>query len=394
VTAVALPLAALTTLDASNFEIGLLTAAAYAATVLVGLPAGVIVQHFPLRGMQVFLDVFRALAVASIPVVALWDLLTFPHLLLVAFLVGLAGNLFDVANATFLPQVVPTAELTRRNSLISGTQATTELGGPAIGGLLVQFVGAVTSIVVDAITYLVSAVLLQGIPAAGRPAATAERTGFRRQIRDGLGYVLRHPVIRPCVVAATAVNFANGAILAVTPPFLLRTLDLPAASVGLVLAVDGLGAVIGAFLTTRLVRGLGSARTLLVATSVGSLLGLAMPAATTSWAMVIFCVGIAGLAAGVSVLSVVTRTHRQTVSPPHLLSRVMASVRFISWGATPIGAVVAGTVSQLWGPRYGLLVAVAVTFVAPVALLLSRVRHLHELTDDEPLAAADPAAGE
>jgi MFS family permease len=384
VTRVALPIIALTTLSASNFEMGLLAAAGYTAVILVGLPSGVIVQRYSLRGMQISMDVFRAIAVLTVPLAAWLGVLTMAHLLLVALLMGLAHNLFDMANATFLPRIVSRQELISRNGLMSGTIATTQLAGPALGGLLVQAVGAAVSIVFDAITYAVSAVLLGRIPNTGSPVPTARQNPFG-QIAVGLRYVFLHPVIRPSLIAASAVNFANGALYAVTAPFIVRTLGLPVGMVGVVLAIDGLGTVAAAALTARLARRLGTARALILSTTGGAVLALAMPLAFTSWAPVLFGLGVAGFAAGVCVLSVVTRTHRQTVSPPELLSRVMASVRFVSWSVIPIGSVLAGAAAEVWGPRAGLVLAFAAAAVAPIAIYSSRIRKLRELTDGEAL---------
>jgi MFS family permease len=385
ISTVAIPIIALTVLDASNFEVGLITAAGYAAIVLIGLPAGVIASQFPMRTMQVTMDSFRAAAMLTIPIAALLHALTIIHLLVVALLVGLASNLFAVANASFLPSVVPRADLINRNGLQSGTQATTQLIGPSIGGLLVQVIGAAT-IVVDAASYLVSATLLSRIPAAGRPTKTPATAPFSQQITEGLRYVFRHPVIRPCLFAATSVNFANGALLAVSPPFLLRTLGLPAGLVGVLMAAETIGSLTAAALTARLVHRLGTARAVLAATSFGALAAAFIPLASGPAAPAVFCAGTIGLAAGVTILSVVTRTHRQQVSPPALLTRVMASVRFVSWGAIPIGSILAGLMAQTWEPRAGLLLCASAAVLAPLSLWLSQVRHLHDLTDTQTTA--------
>ena len=382
ITVVALPLLAITALGASNFEIGLITAANYAAIVLIGLPAGVLVRRFALRGLQVSMDGIRALLILSIPIAAWLHGLTLAHLLAAAFVIGLAGNLFDVANATFIPRVVRPEELTRRNGLLSGTFATTQLVGPSMGGVLVQTVGAAWGLVVDAASYVASALLLSGIPTTGRPPQPpAEGTRFLPQLREGLVFVLRHPVMRPGMLAATTVNFANGALMAVTAPFLVRELALPVGVVGLVVAADGLGSIAGAAATARLADRYGDARVLLGATLIGPLFSILMPFASGPAGVGLFAVGMAGLAAGVTVLSVVARTHRQTESPAELLSRVMASVRFISWSAIPVGALLGGTVAQILGLRAALVIVSAAALLAPVAIWSSRIRRLHRLAD-------------
>jgi predicted MFS family arabinose efflux permease len=292
-----------------------------------------------------------------------------------------------VANVTFIPSVVPREHLTERNGLINGTTAATQIGGPALGGLLVQAVGAAASLVVDAVTYVVSAVVLSRIRQEVRAQPGAPGGSFFGQVKEGLVFVLRHPVMRPSVIAATAMNFANGALLAVTAPYLVRTLDVPVGVVGLVIAADGVGSIIGAALTARLVRRWGGAPAILATTAVGWLLSVLMPLAAGPAALLVFGVGMAGLAVSATVLSVVTRTHRQLSSPPELLSRVMASVRFISWSATPVGALVAGAMSQLYGPRAGFVALVAGALVAPLTLWCSRIRTLRELADGDPIPA-------
>jgi MFS family permease len=376
-----MPLLAISVLGASNFEVGLVTAAGYAAIVLIGLPAGVIVQRFALRELQVSMDGARLLLILSVPVAAWLGVLTMAHVLVVAFLVGLASNFFAVANGTYIPQVVPRAELTKRNGLLSGTFATTQFVGLTVGGVLVGIAGAASALVVDAVSYGVSGLLISRIPAAGAPERTTDRSSFGRQLADALVYIFRHPVMRPGMLAATAVNTANGALLAVTAPFLVRQLDLPVGLVGLVIAVDGIGAVIGAAVVTPLVNAVGNVRALLLGTTATPLLGILMPLAVGPAAAVIFMVGMAGMAAGITVLSVVIRTHRQTETPPELLARVVASVRFVSWGAIPIGALIGGTIAQYASPRAALVFVVAASSVAPILIWTSRARGVRRLED-------------
>ncbi|MEU8589735.1 MFS transporter [Streptomyces sp. NPDC048664] len=379
VTAVALPLLAVLVLHASAFEVSLITAASYVAWLLIGLPAGVLVHRLPLRGTPVVMDLLRAVAVGSVPVAAALGVLSLVHLVLVALVVGLASVVFDVGTSTLLPSLVGKEELTARNSLASGTHAATQLGGPSLGGVLVQVLGAATSMVVDTVSYLASAALMGSLPRVAHPAQEGPRRGMTEMIREGWRHVVRHPVIGPCAADATALNFVNGGLMALTPVFLVRTLDAPPALVGVLIAADGLGTLIGAALTPRIVARVGSGRAVVWASLATPCFAVLMPLAGHSAALLVFALGYGGFGAAVVVTSIVTRTYRQTATPPELLPRVMATVRFVSWGVIPFGALAAGGAAALWGTRAAFALMAVGSAISPAILLASPVRRMREL---------------
>jgi len=380
VTAVALPLVAVTVVHASAFQVSLVAAASYIAWLFISLPAGVLVQHLPLRETQVAMDLVRAAAIVSIPVAGWSGGLTVAQLVVVALIINMAGVIFFVGNSTYLPAILPKEELTSRNSLMSATHSTTTLAGPSLGGVLVQFLGAVSALVVDAVSYVVSAVLLLGLP---RPAQARPAPGpsIREQITEGWRFVVRHPVMRPCVIDATAINFVCGAQLALVPLFLVRTLGASPAMVGVLLATEGVGSLIGAALTPRLVARFGSGRMTLWGGMFAAVLGLLLPLATSGWGLLVFGLGYAGFAGGVVITSITTRTHRQTATPPELLARVMATVRFVSWGAIPGGALVAGALATQFGVREALWVVELLTFISPAVIAASPIRTMRDLDE-------------
>lgn len=379
VTIVALPLVALSTLHASAFQVSLLAAAGQAGWLLLGLPAGVIVQRYPLRSLQVAMDLSRAVAIFSIPLAWWLGHLTYLHLLVSALIVGLATVLFDIGNATFLPAIINKTELNSRNSLMSGTLAVTQTGGPSLGGLLIQVAGPVGALLVDAVSYLLSGLTLRTLPE--RRVESLSHVRATTLIRDGWNFVIGHPVMRPCMLWATATNFVCGALLALTPTYLVREAGVSAALVGLLIAADGVGSLLGSAIATRLASAVGTARALLVASLVGGMLALLMPLTTDLSNTYFFAIGNAGFAAGVVIGSIVTRTHRQTASPPELLSRVMATVRFVSWGAAPVGAAVSGVLVIAVGLRSGLWLVCAGGLLGPLILLLSPMRPRRQLSD-------------
>lgn len=382
ITSVALPLTAVTVLGATPFEMGLVAAASYLAWILIGLPAGVITQRLPLRSTQVACDALRALAIASVPIAWWLDVLSIPHLIVTALVINLADVVFFAANATFMVAVVPKAELNSRNSLMSGTHAVTQLGGPSIGGLLVQLLGAVPALLVDAVSYFGSAVLLMRLPERELPRPD-EQLSVRRMIADGWRYVTRHPVMSRATWWACVVNFVCGVQLALFALYLVRDLDAPAAVVGLLLATEGLGALVFAALTPALVRATGSARVLVVEGVLGAVAAALIPwgHGWVGWAF--FAVGNFLFAGSVVPGSVVTRTYRQIASPPELLSRVMATVRFISWGAIPLGAVLGGVLAEQIGARTTLLLTAPLMLVGPLIVWFSPIRRLRHLEDYE-----------
>ncbi|WP_433796856.1 MFS transporter [Actinoplanes sp. CA-252034] len=387
---VALPLTALVVLDATAFEMGLITAAGYLAYLLISLPAGVIVQRVPLRGMQVALDLLRCAAIVSVPVAWWLGVLTVAQLVVVALVVSFGNVLFDVANQTFLPEIVPPDQLQARNSLNSGTHAVTQLGGPSLGGLAVQLLGAVPTLLVDAVSYLISAILLRTLPER-RVERAARRPPMVTLIKDGWRYVLRHPIIGPAMWDATATNFVCGAMLALFPFYLVRELHASPLLVGVLLAADGLGTLIGAALTTRFTDRVGTARGLIMAAVVGVAGAMIIPLGTGVVGYVAFAVGNLVFAGSTVVLSVTTRTYRMLASPPELLSRVIATVKFVSWGAIPLGGLLAGVLAGPLGARTTLLLFGALTVLSPIIYLSTPIRRMRDLPLDpapQPAAAA------
>lgn len=378
VTAVALPLVAVKVLHASALEVSAIAACTFAAWIAIGLPAGVIVGRLPARGLQLACDLARAALLAFVPIAWACGVLAIWQLVVVALGVGFMNVLFDVGNAAFLPSILSPGELVSRNSLVSGSQAATQLGGPAAGGVLIQAIGPVPALVVDAASYIASAVILWPLPRLA-PTRAAGGDSVSALIREGLRYVTRHPTVRACLAAATTANFVCGALLALMPIFLVRTLAAPSAVVGLVFATDGLGSLLGAALVPSVTRRLGSARTVRAATFVGALFALAMPLASAGPGVLLYALGNTGFAVGVVFASVLARTHRQVTTPPALLPRVMATVRFVSWGALPIGSITAGAIATAWSPRAALWVACLCAFAVPLSFMAPAVRRERDL---------------
>ncbi|UTT39884.1 MFS transporter [Glutamicibacter mishrai] len=383
ISSVAFPIIAIQVLGTNEFETGLLAACSYVAWLIIGLPAGSIVQRLPLREAQVWMDLVRGAAVASIPLTWIFDALSFLQLVVVALIISFADVVYFVASATFIPHVVPGDQLQSRNSLMSGTHAVSQLGGPSIGGILIQVLGPVVTVLVNSVTYFISALLLRRLPSV-TPNQDKKKLDVFTEIREGLRFTISDPLMRATLWNATIINFVGGMQLALFAIYLVRVQNVPAALLGFLLAFEGIGSLLGAGVSTWLVKAAGSARACIYASALLSVGGIIIPLGDGIFALIYFAVGSCLFAIGTVITSTTTRTYRQLSTPENLLSRVMATVRFISWGAVPIGSITAGLLGSQFGPRTALYAAAALGTLSLFVLLLSPVLKLRNFPDSQP----------
>jgi predicted MFS family arabinose efflux permease len=382
VTSVALPLTAVLVVHASVFSVAAITAAGGLPWLVLGLPAGVFVSRLPLRGTQVAMDLVRAFAIGSIPVVGWLGDLGVAQLLAVALAVGSASVIFLVASSTMMPAIVPADELTKRNSLTQAARGVAQLSGPGLGGVLVEVIGAASCMVVDAVSYLVSAVFLWTLPRPDMAPRRTEPASFRKELAEGFAYIRAHPVFRATFALSACVNLIGAAILALMPLYVVRTLGAPAYALGLVYASEGAGALVGAALATRLSSTWGSARTLLRCSLPVPFVLLLLPLAFRGAGVVLCGLGIFGFVATLTVAVVVIVTHRQRVVPIEMLPRVLAMTHVVSWGSAPIGALIAGAVASAIGVRAALFGVAVAGLGAPLSVWTSdAVRQSANLED-------------
>ena len=199
VSLLALPFVAITLLHATTFEVGALTAVEFAPFLLFGLPAGAIVDRLRRRPVLVFCDLGRAVALATVPIAYAFDVLSYPQLLAVVFTTGSLTVFFDVAYQSILPALVERDQLADGNAKLEISRSAAQLAGPGVGGVLVQWIGAATAVVADAVSFVLSAVFIFGIRAPEPPIERPKKRSGRlrdlgREIKEGLA--LRAPASR------------------------------------------------------------------------------------------------------------------------------------------------------------------------------------------------------
>lgn len=388
ITYVALPLMAVLTLDASAMQAGLLAAAEHAAFLVLGLPAGAWVDRMRRRRVMMAADLARTVLLTALPVAYLLDLHSMPLLYAVALLLGCARLFGDVADQSYLPTLIGKDTLIAGNSKLETVRSGAEFAGPGIAGFLVQLLGAAGTLAGQAVTSLVSVVLLGRIGAREEKPEPAPRRHLLRDIREGLGYVLGHRILRLIALNTAAVNLFLSAVMAIEVLFLTRTVGLPPAAVGWVLTTATIGSVLAATVADRVTRAVGAARLTWLSLLVTMPFGLLLPLADKDWRIGLFVLGSFVQSAGVTLYNICQVTYRQTVCPPHLLGRMTATMRFLVWGVLPLSGLLAGLLGELLGVRNALWLCAAALSVAPLVLLCSPLRRMREFEDAAPGAGA------
>lgn len=383
VTSVAFPLTAVLVVHASAFSVAAVTASSGLPWLILGFPAGVYVSRFPLRGMQIAMDLVRALAIGSIPVAAWFGGLTVAQLITVALIVGSATVIFSVANSTLIPAIVPREELTRRNSLTAASSGLAQLAGPGLGGVLVDVMGAASCMLLDAVSYLFSAVMLGALPRPDSQPAPPEAPRFRRQVAAGFGYIRSQTVLKAAFLLGCSVNVVAAAVIALSPLYIVRTLREPSYVLGLVYAAEGAGALVGAALAPRLSSAWGSAQAMLRCALALPLAVLLLPLASRGAGALLFRLGIFWFALTMTVAAIAIVTYRHRSVPTDKLPLVIAITHVFSWGGAPLGALIAGGLATTVGIRDALFAIAGLSLLVPLSVWTSgETRRRVNLEDD------------
>ena len=380
ITQLALPLTAVVVLRASTFQVGLLTAAATAAFALIALPAGALVDRWVKRPLMIWCDAARMLIIGSVPLAAALHVLTLGQLYAVAVTAGVCTVFFDIAYQSYLPVVVAREQLVDGNGKLGATQSFAQVAGPGLGGGLVGLVGAASAMAVDAISYAVSVASLLAIRVREEaPRSEGGRAGLRAEIGEGLSFVLRHPILRKITACTGTANLFGSMGMALEIVFLVRVLGVRPADTGLLIAVASLGGVAGGLLAGRLGRRIGSARIVWYSMLVFGFPQLLIPLAAPGWRVAAFAVGMACFSFSAVVYNVAQLSYRQAVTPPRLMGRMNAAVRWIVWGTMPIGAVIGGALGTAIGIRPTLWIGFAGSWAAGFWVYFSPLRRMRDI---------------
>ncbi|MFI5434385.1 MFS transporter [Rhodococcus sp. IC4_135] len=380
VTTVVLPLIALRELEASNFQIGVLASAVWLPWLIVGLPAGAWIDRLHRRPIMMIANAACAVLFASVTIAGLMGAVTYSHLLLVALLTGTATVFFQAAYHAYLPTVLAEADLVEGNSKIQGAEAATRVIGPSFGGLLVATVGLAAGLLVDAFTFVFCFVCICLIRAQETvDRGLGAREPLRRQIALGLRFVAVDPYLRPIVVYGTLLNFGLAGYTTIQIVFLEKTVGVGEFGLGLLLAIAGVGGIVGSMIARPLGRRFGTARSVLICQLVTGPFVLLAPLTTYGAGLLWFCAGGIVMIAGVVSCNVVLGSFRQSYCPPDRLGRVVATSMFLLHSTIPLGALLAGFLGDLVGLRGTMWIMAGLIAPCGLVLLLSPLRGVRDL---------------
>ena len=401
ITRTALPFAAILILGAGPLEISAIRSAELIAGLIVGLFAGAWVDRLLRRPILIWADIGRAVLLASIPVAYVLHLLYLPQLLFVAFAAAVLSTFFNVADNAYLPTLVPRSRLVEANSVMTATGSVAEFSAFGIGGFLIEVFTAPIAIAIDAITFVVSAVLLGTIrKKEPPPTPVANREPVLREIRDGMRIVFRSPVLRALALSHGGTHILWGIFGTSYLLFALDDLQLGPAAVGVIAAVGGIGSLAGSALAPRMVRRFGVGRTILLG-MVGFVIGNAFiplaPEAAVGATGSVLLIGAAFLIAqqliGDSLATVYEITEGSLVQASvsdRILGRVNATIGTFTTLLTLTGAILGGIIAETWGLRAAFAVGLLGGVFGIIVVWFSPVRFIR----DAPLAPTHAMPGD
>jgi len=342
ITALALPSVAILTLGAHAYQVGLLQAVQFLAFPLLGLPAGVWVDRLPRKAVMIVADVGRALALGSIPLAWAGHWLTLGQLYLIALVVGVLTVFFDVAYQSYLPALIDRVDLVEGNSKLEISHSASDVAGKGLGGILIQWLGAPLSVLVDALSFIASVVSLAAIrKAEAPPSSPVLSKGFWRELRTGVDVVIKNPILRNIAMCTATTNLGSAMIGAVFLIFAYKNLHLPPALVGGVLAFGNLG-VAGAFLAGGIAHRVGLGKTLMFSIILGGLGTLMTAVAAFGFPVIFLLLSQLLQSFAIPVYNINQVSLRQAITQSSLQGRMNATMRTIVWGTLPLGSFIGG----------------------------------------------------
>ena len=376
VTILALPLTAILALHASAAEVALLFTATTLPSLVLGLPAGALVDRVQRRTVMIAADVGRAALLASVPLAYALGILSLPQLYVVAMAGGSLSVLFEIASQAYLPAVVSRTSLVEANAKLEGSRVVAQAAGPGTGGGLVSLATAPVAVLADAASFVVSALLIRS---ASRQDEQPVDAVTPSRLREGARFVLGHAYLRPLLLAHALANVALGLVWSIAIVYAVRELGLSAGVVGAVLSVGQIGGLTGAAFARRVAGRFGVGRVLATAFFLFGPATLLIALAPRGAAIAFLTLGWVVENLGRALYGVCATSVRQALVPDRLQARVTGFQTTVGTGAFPLGTAAGSALAGLVGLRTAMLAGALIAFVPFLPVVASPLRSLRDL---------------
>jgi len=385
VSLLALPLVAIIALEESAFKVAALTSIEFLPFLLFTLPAGVWIDRLRRKPILVLGNIGRGIALLSVPIAHWAGALTIWQLYVVGFAVGVCTVFFDIAYQSYIPALVGREDVVEANAKLEISRAAANIGGPGMAGGLVALLTAPIAVLVDAVSYAISALLLIGIRKQEEAPSRAERRSLRSELGEGLRYVFRHPYQRTMVAMTAISNFFSQVVFSILLVYAVRELDLSPGTIGIALAIGNLGTLASALTAKRIGERLGVGRTILLASCLFGPGTLLIALAPEQYALPLIVVSMIVIGFGGILYNVTAISLIQAITPDRILGRANASRRFVVWGVVPLGGFTGGALATTIGLRQTMVVGALGGLLTIVPILVSPLRSVGRMSELEPL---------
>ncbi|MBO8155832.1 MAG: MFS transporter [Bacillaceae bacterium] len=381
----AIPITAVSVLNANSIEMGILLAMSTLPFFLFSLFAGLWIDRTKRKPFLFFTNIISAILLLIIPVMHVLEILNIYFLYAVIFLTATSSMIFELAYLSYIPSIVKQTEISSANSKLEASRSISSIAGPSLAGILISIFTAPFAILIDSISFIVSATLIKRIKSEEKISSISKNKKIFKSIKEGILVIFKEPIFRSITLCTAVLNFCGSAFGAIYILYLVDTLHISSSSLGLILGLGSVGALFGSFIANKLIKIVGLGKSLIYSCILMILGSLAVPSIPSNlyfWLTFgVLCLGQLFSSIGSTVYFITQVSLRQSITPNHLLGRVNSSNRFISRGLMPIGALLGGALGELIGLKLTLFIFSAGFAITIIILLMSPVAKLNKIPE-------------